>query len=85
MLPVFVLAIISCNGGKETPESIAKKWCELNGKVHNAADVAAKDVAKEARRKYEKEIEEKYKDNKDFMDKVEKASEACEAESEGRK
>ena len=85
---VFVLCmagtmLVSCNS-KETPESIAEKWCDLNGKVFRAAEGAEKEAAKEARKKYENEMEEKYKNDTAFMKKVGIAVEACEGKSEGK-
>jgi hypothetical protein len=68
----------------ETPESIAAKWCELNGKAHNATTPEDEDAAKDERKAFEKEMEDKYKDNKEMMDKIEEAVEACEDASEGR-
>jgi hypothetical protein len=78
----LVMAVTSC-GGKETAASIAKKWCDLNGKVHKA-EGAAKEAAKTAIDKFESEMEAKYKDNDAFMKEVEKEAEKCEAASEGR-
>jgi hypothetical protein len=74
----------SCASKAETPESIAEKWCDLNGKVYRAAEGAEKDAAKEARKKFENEMEEKYKKDTAFMEKVGKAVEACEGKSEGK-
>jgi hypothetical protein len=74
----------SCSSKAETPESIAEKWCDLNGKVYRAAEGAEKDAAKEARKKFETDMEEKYKSDTAFMMKVGKAVEACEAKSEGK-
>lgn len=79
---LFLLA--ACGGKKATPASIAQKWCDLNGKVYKAADGPEKDAAKAAREKFEKEMEEKYKDDKTFMDEVGKEVEKCEDASEGR-
>jgi hypothetical protein len=79
----LVMAVTSC-GGKETAASIAKKWCDLNGKVHKAAEGPEKDAAKMAIDKWENEMEAKYKDNDAFMKEVEKEAEKCEAASEGR-
>jgi hypothetical protein len=77
------VAIISCGSKKETASSIAQKWCDLNGKAFNA-EGAAKDAAKAALDKFEAEMEAKYKDNKAFMDEVEKETEKCEGASEGK-
>jgi peptidoglycan hydrolase CwlO-like protein len=78
----FVMALTSC-GSKQTAASIAQKWCDLNGKAHKA-EGAAKDAAKAAVDKFEKEMEEKYKDKKEFMEEIGKEVEKCEAASEGR-
>jgi hypothetical protein len=78
--------LLACgSGGKQTPESIAKEWCELNAMVHKADDGGSDYAkAKEALDKYEKDIETKYGKDPAFMDKVEKEVEKCEDESEGR-
>lgn len=70
---------------KETASSIAQKWCDLNGKVFKAEEGPAKETAKAARKDFEKKMEEKYKDDKVFMDEVGKEVEKCEDASEGRK
>lgn len=75
--------IIACGSKKESAASVAQKWCELNGKAYKA-EGEAKAAAEMAREKFEKEIEEKYKDNKDFMKEVEAEVEKCEGASEGR-
>ncbi len=81
----FAFFFTSCGGGKDTAASIAQKWCDLNGKEYKMEDGPAKEAAKAAREKFEKEMEEKYKDDKAFMDEVGKEVEKCEAASEGRK
>ncbi len=81
-IPVFLL-FVSCGGGKQTAEEIAKEWCELNKKVHTAKDETEKDNAREARDKFEEEMEEKYKSDEAFMKKIEEETEKCEEESEG--
>ena len=93
IIPVLLFfclsAFLSCssnsNSKKETPESIALQWCDLNGKVHNAAEGPAKEAAEAARKKFETEMQEKFKDNQAMLDNVGKAIEACEDASEGRK
>lgn len=82
---ISIIILTSCNAAKDTPESIAQKWCDLNGKVYKAADGADKEKAKEERKKYENIIEEKYGKDADMKEKVKKAVEACEDASEGRK
>jgi hypothetical protein len=68
----------------ETPESIAAKWCELNGKAYMAATPEDKEAAKSERTAYEKLIESKYMVDTLMMEKIEAAVEACEDASEGR-
>ena len=68
----------------ETPESIAAKWCELNGKAYNAVTPEDKEAAKSERTAYEKQIESKYMVDTLMMEKIEAAVEACESSSEGR-
>ena len=81
-LSFLCFAVISC-GGKESAASIAKDWCELNGKV-SRSEGAAKDAAKDSREKFEEKMEKKYGNDKAFMDEIEKEIEKCEAASEGR-
>ena len=84
---IFCMAVVvlsSCGAKADTPESIAEKWCDLNGKVFRAAEGAEKDAAKEARKKFENDMEAKYKSDTAFMMKVGKAVEACEGKSEGK-
>lgn len=86
-LAFLVLSIASCGGDSKAatdPKSIASKWCELNGKKHNAPEGAEKEAAQAALKTYEKEIESKYENDKDFMKKVEEEVEKCEDASEGR-
>jgi hypothetical protein len=80
---IVAFFISSCGGGKETAASIAQKWCNLNGKAYKA-EGAAKDAAMAAKDKFEKEMEGKYKNDKAFMDEIEKEVEKCEDASEGR-
>jgi len=81
---LFCTIILSCSGKKETPASVAQKWCDLNAKAFKAADGAAKENAEKDRKDFEKKMEAKYKDDKAFMDQVEKEVEKCEDASEGR-
>lgn len=78
------LVFASCGGGEETPESVAKQWCDLNAKIHSASSDADKEAAKEAQNKFENDMEAKYKGNDEFMEKVEQEVEKCEDASEGR-
>ena len=85
-LPVIILCLlfVSCSGSKDTPVSIAKKWCELNGKAHKAAEGAEKETAQTVLKQFENEMEAKYKEDKAFMKQVESEVEKCEDASEGR-
>jgi hypothetical protein len=81
-LSVFFVA---CNGGgKETAESIAKKWCDLNSKVAKASTPEAKEAAEQKRKEYENTIEAKYTTDTAMRDQVMKEVEKCEDASEGR-
>jgi hypothetical protein len=85
-LPViaFCVLLISCGGGKDTPASIAKKWCDLNGKAHKAAEGPEKEAAQTSLKQFENEMEAKYKEDVAFMKQVESEVEKCEDASEGR-
>ena len=85
LLLSFCLFLFSCSSKKETPESIALQWCDLNSKVHAAPEGPAKESAKAERTKFENEMKEKFKDNQDMLDNIGKAIEGCEDASEGRK
>lgn len=78
------LSFAACGGGKESASSVAKNWCDLNGKAYKAADGPEKDAAKAALDKFENEMEAMYKDDGAFMKEVEKEVEKCEDASEGR-
>lgn len=80
---VISIATASCNS-KKVPESIARQWCDLNSNVYKAAEGPDKELAIEARKKFEKELEAEYKDDKATLDIIMKAVEACEDASEGR-
>ncbi len=81
---LFCLALLSCSSKKETASSIAQEWCDLNAKVYKAAEGPAKEAAQAAQEKFEKNMEEKYKDKKEFIDEVGKEVEKCEDKSEGK-
>lgn len=85
ILVLATLFILSCgNKGKESAASIAQEWCNLNAKVHKAESDMAKETAKEARKKFEDNMNEKYKDRQDFLKEIGNEVEKCEAASEGR-
>ena len=75
--------LFACGGGKDSAASIAKKWCDLNGKVAKA-EGDAKEAARKALNDYENEMEAKYKNDEAFMKEIEREAEKCEAASEGR-
>lgn len=81
---LLCMAVLSCGSKKETASSIAQKWCDLNAREHKATDEGAKETAKTARKKYEDEMEAKYKKDEAFMKEIGKEVEKCEDASEGR-
>ena len=85
LILLAAISFTSCGGGKkESAASIAQQWCDLNGKAYKAAEGPEKEAAEAAREKFEKEMQDKYKDNKAFMDEIGKEVEKCEDASEGR-
>ncbi len=82
-LLILCIALISCSGKKETPASVARQWCDLNGKAYKA-EGDAKKAAEEAVEKFEKKIESKYGSDRAFMKQVDEEVEKCEDASEGR-
>lgn len=81
---IITALLFSCSDKKETPESIAAKWCELNGQVSKATGEAEKTKAVSARKEFEKSMESKYEKDTAMMQAIFRAAEACEAASEGR-
>lgn len=84
MALVISAMLFSCGDKKETPESIAASWCELNGRVSKAADSPEKEKALNARKEFEQSMEAKYKEDTAMMRAIFRAVEACEAASEGK-
>lgn len=80
----FCIAILSCSSKKESAASIGQKWCDLNSKAQKAEVGTQMLEAKVALKKFEKDIEEKYKGNDSFMKEIENEAEKCEDASEGR-
>ena len=79
LIPVILALVIgfaSCDN-KETPQSVADKWCEMTKKIKEA-EGDEKDKLEEERQAYEESIETKYKDDEDFMNKVEELADKCE-------
>jgi hypothetical protein len=84
---IFSIFLLACSANKkESAASIAQKWCDLNAKVHNAKTDEEKELAKEARKKFENEMDAKYdnKNNEAMKKELQKEVEKCEAASEGR-
>lgn len=69
--------LISC-GKKETPESVAAKWCELNLKEQTATG-QEKESALAAKLAYEKEVDDKYFTEHEFYSSVLNQMKDCEA------
>ncbi len=82
---LLCVAVISCGSKKESAASIAQKWCDLNAKVYKANDESAKEAAEMVRKKFENDIEAKYKGDETFRMELQKEVEKCEAASEGNK
>lgn len=77
MLPLIMLFVFASCGGKQSAETIAKKWCSLTAQLKSAASDAEKDKAREARKAYEREIEGKYKSDEAFMSKLKDLTRGC--------
>jgi hypothetical protein len=78
------LFFLACSS-KESAKSIAQKWCDLNGKVHRAEEGTEKEKAEAELKKFEDDMEVKYKTDTAFMKEVGEEVEKCEDASEGRK
>lgn len=77
MFASALLAMLVLTGcGSDSPESIAKKWCDMNGKIDKAEGEERDKLIKE-QREFEKSVEEKHKGEEDFMDKVKELTGAC--------
>lgn len=77
LLTCVSFVVLSSCGGKASVDTVAKKWCELNAKFRSATNDTDKQAAKEARNKYENEIESKYKSDEKFMSKLKELTQAC--------
>ena len=84
VLLILSVGFIACGSKKESAAAVAQKWCDLNGKAHKAAEGAEKEAAEQTLKKFEDEMETKYKDNETFLKEVEKEVNKCEDASEGR-
>lgn len=78
MLLVIAVLLVSC-GKKETPESIAAKWCELNLKEQTATTDQEKESALAEKQAYEKEVDDKYFTETEFYTSVLNQMKDCEA------
>ncbi|MBL7729045.1 MAG: hypothetical protein JNM68_15220 [Dinghuibacter sp.] len=77
LLPVIALFVLASCGGKDSVDSIAKKWCNLTAKVKSATSDEEKEKARAARRAYENEVEAKHKSDEAFMNKLKDLTRAC--------
>lgn len=88
MMKFFIpicLILTSCGGGNQSAEEIAKEWCDLINKDHQATDEVSKNKAHKALQKFESDIEEKYKNDEAFLEKVDEETDKCIDDSEGVK
>ncbi|MFN8393855.1 MAG: hypothetical protein U0176_04195 [Bacteroidia bacterium] len=77
MFAFALLAMLAMTGcGSDSPESIAKKWCDMNAKIEKAEGEERDKLIKE-QREFEKSVEEKHKGEEDFMDKIRDLTRAC--------
>lgn len=70
-----MLALSSC-GGKETPESVSKKWCEMTAKLEGK-EGADREKLVDERKEFEKTVEKAHEKDEAFMDKVKELTRAC--------
>ncbi len=81
---ILTVLLFSCGDKKETPASIAAKWCELNAQVTKAAEEVEKTKALTVRKEFESRMETKYKEDTAMMQAIFQAVETCETTSEGK-
>jgi hypothetical protein len=82
---LICLVFFSCsNKGGTSAVDIARKWCDLNGKVARAADGPDKEAAKAARKEYEREMDAKYAKDSAMTRQIGDEVEKCENASEGK-
>ena len=72
------MLIASCGGGKDSPESIAEEWCDLDKAVSQATSDDEKQAAEGKRDAYEEKIKDKHGDDDAFMEQIGALVEACE-------
>ena len=79
---LLCMLIIACKSKKETPQTVAKKWCELYTKMVSAPDGGPEyGKAKEAFGKYENTIAEKYLKDAAFWNEIQKEIQTCDGKS----
>lgn len=68
IITYMLMLFSSCNNSGKDAQAVIDKYCELNTKVHNAAEGVAKDEALAEKKSYEKEVDDKYfKDSKTYQ------------------
>jgi hypothetical protein len=86
LIAICSLSLFACNNSSSgsSAASVAKEWCDLNGKVHKASTPEEKAKAEEKRREYENKMDEKYKNDTAMQRMIALEVEKCEGASEGR-
>ncbi len=79
---VPIVFLFSCNTNKETPESIADRWCELNKRALATDNSSEQQKALKEREAFELSMEKKYEKDTAMMQAIFRAVEACENSSE---
>ena len=69
------VGLVGCSGS-DTPEAISKKWCEITKKMKDA-EGDARDKLRTERKEFEKAVEEKHKDDEEFMGKIKTLTREC--------
>jgi ribosome recycling factor len=72
---MMVVGLFGC-GGSDTPEAISEKWCEMTKKLKDA-EGDARDALRKERKEFEKSVEEKHKDDEEFMGKIKTLTREC--------
>lgn len=85
ILPLSVLLLASCGGGKKSAEEISKEWCDLNKKVKEAKDEVTRDKAKEDLKAFSEKFDEDFKNDDAMYEKVTELTDECLEESEDGK
>lgn len=77
----FAFVLAACSAKKDTPDQVAEKWCKLHKAVIEATNEKEHEKAEAEKKEYEREIENRYKDDEQFLNEVDAKTEACEDES----